>query len=115
MSKVWNTGNGRRRRPKYGEGTAMTRLLDIINNPLLSQEDATEAVLDEYPHLRGGGETLASQLIYDTRRRSLGSARDGMVHDFIVEHGRPPEPPDPPRRGSWWRRLLGRIFLAVGI
>lgn len=94
-----------RRREKYGPGTQMTVLLNIVADPNLTHVAAVEAVIGAYPSLeqhRG----VTSGYVYNAQR----AVRNGdigknlnLTRKFIadVHPSGPPLPPQP----SLWQRL----------
>lgn len=84
----------------------MTAVLNIVRSAG-DLETAVNALIERYPHLAVESQVV-SRFAYDARRGTKkAEERDQAAHDFIVKHGRPPEPEplcEPPQRRRWWQR-----------
>ena len=84
----------------------MTAVLNIVRSAG-DLETAVDALIERYPHL-ADQRAVVSHFAYDARRGTRKQEeKDRAVHDFIVKHGRPPEPEpvcEPVQRRRWWQR-----------
>lgn len=109
MARTWRDGDP----PKFGAGTEMTVLLDILRSGT-SQIDAVRRIrsMAVYRHVSRTG---VSRFVYDARRhlaRGDVAEAERRTHAFIhAAIGSRPEPAPAPRR-SWLRRLLPWLTFA---